>query len=245
MVHGNSPPVSLHSTRDTEVTERSSWKKDVSVSGTVEILFRTHTDAPRGVTMFIPKGCELTGYGRLPISGQSLRQAFLGELCASSEAGGYTMLSALRLALCALLLCCFFSPSVFAGPMPLPSIPNLPSGEKTYDVGGTAPNLPEDLDYLSIPALEQGELKPDAERVKVNRYKIDYKQKTQRMDSRINERSNLTRSDEFESEEPAPEPSARERSSADRTLGFGYQRSELGRVGFDSDLRRKRQTETR
>ena len=36
----------------------------------------------------IPKGCELTGYGRLPISGQSPHKALLGVLCVSSEAGG-------------------------------------------------------------------------------------------------------------------------------------------------------------
>ena len=35
-----------------------------------------------------PAGMRVTGYGRLPISGQSLRKAFLSVLCASSEAGG-------------------------------------------------------------------------------------------------------------------------------------------------------------
>jgi hypothetical protein len=58
------------------------------MSGTVEILFRTHTDATRGVAnALIPKGCELIGYGRLPISDQSLNKAFLGVLCASSDSG--------------------------------------------------------------------------------------------------------------------------------------------------------------
>jgi len=42
------------------------------VSGTVEILFRTHTDAPRGCSKYLyPGGMQVTGYGRLPISGQS------------------------------------------------------------------------------------------------------------------------------------------------------------------------------
>ena len=42
------------------------------MSGTVEILFRTHTDAPRGVAdILCPAGVQVTGYGRLPISGQS------------------------------------------------------------------------------------------------------------------------------------------------------------------------------
>ncbi len=59
------------------------------VSGTVEILFRTHTDAPRGCNKYLnPGGMQVTGYGRLPISGQSLLKAFLCVLCASSEAGG-------------------------------------------------------------------------------------------------------------------------------------------------------------
>ena len=35
-----------------------------------------------------PAGMLMTGYGRLPISGQGLCQAFLGVLSASSEAGG-------------------------------------------------------------------------------------------------------------------------------------------------------------
>ena len=35
-----------------------------------------------------PEGMRVTGYGRLPISGQSLHQAFLGALSASSGAGG-------------------------------------------------------------------------------------------------------------------------------------------------------------
>jgi hypothetical protein len=35
-----------------------------------------------------PEGMQVTGYGRLPISGQGLCQAFLGVLSASSEAGG-------------------------------------------------------------------------------------------------------------------------------------------------------------
>ena len=42
------------------------------VSGTVEILFRTHTDAPRRCSNYLnPGGMQVTGYGRLPISGQN------------------------------------------------------------------------------------------------------------------------------------------------------------------------------
>jgi hypothetical protein len=54
----------------------------------VEILFRTHTDASRDVHHLYPAGMLMTGYGRPPISGQGLCQAFLGVLSASSEAGG-------------------------------------------------------------------------------------------------------------------------------------------------------------
>ena len=52
------------------------------MSGTVEIL-RTHTDATRGVaSTFYPEGMRVIGYGRLPMSDQSLRKAFLGgPLC--------------------------------------------------------------------------------------------------------------------------------------------------------------------
>ena len=47
------------------------------VSGTVEILFRTHTDASRGVAnTLIPKGCELTGYGRLRVLPAKLFHCF-------------------------------------------------------------------------------------------------------------------------------------------------------------------------
>ena len=55
------------------------------MSGTVEILFRTHTDASRDVHHLYPAGILMTGYGRLPISGQGLCQAFLGVLSASSD----------------------------------------------------------------------------------------------------------------------------------------------------------------
>ena len=65
--------------------ERSaSPRKDTIVSGTVEILFRTHTDAPRGCDKYLysegvlvprrgacTRRVQVTGYGRLPISGQS------------------------------------------------------------------------------------------------------------------------------------------------------------------------------
>jgi hypothetical protein len=37
-----------------------------------------------------PAGMQVSGYGRLPISDQSLHSAFLGDLCASSAAGGET-----------------------------------------------------------------------------------------------------------------------------------------------------------
>jgi hypothetical protein len=56
----------------------------LSLSGTVEILFRRHTDAPRGCSKHLyPAGMQVTGYGRLPISGQSLHMTFLCVLCAS------------------------------------------------------------------------------------------------------------------------------------------------------------------
>ncbi len=43
------------------------------VAGTVEILSRPHTDAPRRCNNYVyPEGMQVTGYGRLPISGQSL-----------------------------------------------------------------------------------------------------------------------------------------------------------------------------
>jgi hypothetical protein len=59
----------------------------VFISGTVEILFRRYTDAPRGCCNYLyPEGMQVTGYGRLPISGRSYD--YLSVLCASSEAGG-------------------------------------------------------------------------------------------------------------------------------------------------------------
>ena len=84
------PPIPQRAGLETRSLRRSTPRgKDSAVSGTVEILFRPHTDAPRGVVnTLIPKGCELTGYGRLPISARSLHNAFLGALCASSGAGG-------------------------------------------------------------------------------------------------------------------------------------------------------------
>ncbi len=43
----------------------------IAVCGTAEILFRIHTDAPRGCGLYLyPEGMQVTGYGRLPISGQ-------------------------------------------------------------------------------------------------------------------------------------------------------------------------------
>ncbi len=56
------------------------------VSGTVEILFRTHTDASRGVpSTFYPEGMRIDRIWRLPISGQSLRKAFLSALVAQAK----------------------------------------------------------------------------------------------------------------------------------------------------------------
>jgi hypothetical protein len=121
--------------------------------------------------------------------------------------------------------------------MPLPSIPNLPSGEKMYDVGGAAPDQPEDLDYMSIPALEQGGLKPDAERMKANKYKIDYGKKTQRIGSKTYEKGNGSTREELASNEQVPEQSAIDRSSAGRSLGFEYQQPALGRIGYESKAR--------
>ena len=84
------PPVPPQAGLETRRSQRSApRRKDSIVSGTVEILFPTHTDASRGVASILyPVGMQVTGYGRLPISGQSLDKAFLSVLCASSEAGG-------------------------------------------------------------------------------------------------------------------------------------------------------------
>jgi hypothetical protein len=69
--------------------------------------------------------------------------------------------------------------------MRLPSIPSLPSGETTYEAGGTAPDQPEELDSVSRPANIQGEAKQGAEGVKESPYRINHKPDAKRVDNRI------------------------------------------------------------
>jgi hypothetical protein len=96
-----------------------------------------------------------------------------------------------------LLVFCLFSSPCFAQGLltrpieRLPSLPNLPSGEKEYAVGGTISGSLEKeldldkLDSVSRPIDAKGELKTDTDGVKTNKYKIGYYGSTGRIESRI------------------------------------------------------------
>lgn len=140
----------------------------------------------------------------------------------------------------------FLGSSAFADPfapqMILPSMPNLPSGEKTYDASGAAPDRPkEEMDAVSRPADVQGEvkLKPDTEAVKANKYKIDYTQKTKRIGNRIYDKNNENKREGSENNEQIPEQPTTNPPSVEHRLGFDYQAPQLGRIGFDSVDKRK------
>jgi hypothetical protein len=75
-----------------------------------------------------------------------------------------------------------FAQGVLANPMwRLPSLPNLPSGERIYDAGGASPDQADELDSVSRPIDAQGELKTDANGIKPNKYKIEYNANTKRI----------------------------------------------------------------
>ena len=133
----------------------------------------------------------------------------------------------------------FFGSSAFAGEMRLPSPPNLPSGEKTYDAGGAAPDQPEELESVSRPAGVQGEVKPDTEGVKTNKYKIDYTQKSKRIGNSIYDKNKGNKREELENSEQIPGQPTTNPPSVERRSGFDYQAPQLGRIGFDFVDKRK------
>ncbi len=140
-----------------------------------------------------------------------------------------------------IFLLVFLGSSAFSAEiLRLPSLPNLPSGEKTYDAGGAAPDRPEEeIDAASRPADVQGEVKPDPEAVKANKYKIDYTQKTKRIGNRIYDKTNGNKREELQNSEQNPEQPTTNPPSVERRSGFGYQAPQLGRIGFDSVDKRK------
>jgi hypothetical protein len=118
-------------------------------------------------------------------------------------------------------------------------------GEKTYDAGGASPDIAEEIDSASSPAELRGESKSSEAAMKVNKYRIDYSQKTRKGDQRISNKNNGSRKEELESNERNLEPPAIDLSSSERRIGFEYPRSDRGEIGFEPDLRRKIPTETR
>jgi hypothetical protein len=131
--------------------------------------------------------------------------------------------------------------------MILPSLPNLPSGETTYDAGGAAPyRAEEEMDAVSRPADVQGEVKSGTEAVKVNKYKIDYTQKTNRIGDSTNnkntgiyEKTNGDNREESKNSEQTTEQPTMNPPSVARRLGFDYQAPQLGQIGFDPAGKRK------
>ncbi len=142
----------------------------------------------------------------------------------------------------------FFGASAFAAEtMRLPSLPNLPSGETTYDAGGAAPDrADEEIDAVSRPADVQGEVKSDTEAVRVNKYKIDYTQKTNRIGSKTNDKNTgihdknkEDKREEFENGEQTPAQPTTNPPSVKRRLGLDYQAPQLDQIGFDFLGKRK------
>jgi hypothetical protein len=153
-------------------------------------------------------------------------------------------------ALCSLLILCLFSAPCFAQGVlaqpitRLPSLPDLPSGEKIYDAGGASPDQPKelDLDSVSRPIDTQGELKMGANGVvKANKYKIGYGENKKRIESKINDKTGRTKqenlgSDSYEQDLAQTTPPVPSRKP---DLGFlYYQTRELGQIGFDALVRK-------
>jgi hypothetical protein len=148
-------------------------------------------------------------------------------------------------ALCSMLLFCLFSTPCFAqfvlaNPMwRVPSLPNLPSGEKEYEVGATISGSPETeldltkLNSLSRPTDTQGNLKTDTHGVvKPNKYKIGYNGDTGRIQSRI-EKNKGTKQEDLKASEFPGQPL---RLPDTRSLGFQYRPPLLGRIGLDAGV---------
>ena len=136
-----------------------------------------------------------------------------------------------------------FCSSLHAGEMALPSLPNLPAGEKTYDTGGVPPDQAQqeqELNSASSPAEAQGEPKADTEAVRANKYKIDYAPKTQIIRNGINDKSKGDKRGDLDSGEQKPEQPPAAKSSRQRKLKYDSQPPELGRIGFDSVDKTKR-----
>ena len=161
-------------------------------------------------------------------------------------------LSCFLLIFCSLLLFCLFSSPCFAQGYyktmqeRLPSLPNLPSGERIYDAGGASPDQPDELDSISRPVDTQGELKTDTNpAVKANKYKIEYNGDTKRIQGRIEKNSGTRREDAKiengrgttqEDWEASELPGQIRRLPDTLRPGFQYQPSPLGRIGFDAGV---------
>jgi hypothetical protein len=122
----------------------------------------------------------------------------------------------------------------------LPSLPNLPSGEQIYDVGGTiSDSLAGEVDLNKLDSVSrridvQGDLKADADGIKANKDKIQYNGNTKRIQSRIEENRGTMQEDLEAGElrgQPPRQPDA-------RSFGFQYQSPLLGRIGFDALVRK-------
>jgi len=158
---------------------------------------------------------------------------------------------------CSLLLFCLFSTPCLAQFLTtgrpidkLPSLPNLPSGQNDYEVGGTISDSPEGeldlnkLDSVSRAIDTQGELKTDTNHaVKANKYKIEYNGDTKRIQGRIEKNSGTRREDSKiengrgtrqEDLEASELPGQIRRLPDTLRPGFQYQPSPLGRIGFDT-----------
>jgi hypothetical protein len=139
-----------------------------------------------------------------------------------------------------LLVFCLFSSTCFAqgvlaNPLwRLPSLPNLPSGERIYDAGGASPDEAKGLDPTSRPIDTQEEdLKPGADGVaKANKYKIGYSGNTKGIQGKI-EKNRGTEQEDSE----AGELSGQTLRQPDApSLGFQYQPSLFGQIGFDAGV---------
>jgi hypothetical protein len=141
------------------------------------------------------------------------------------------------LSILALYLLCTpcFAQGVLANPFwRLPSLPNLPSGERTYDAGGASPDQPGELDSVSRPIDVQGELKTDTDGVKANKYRIGYSGNRKRIQGKIESGKRPGQEDLEASELPGQTL----RLPDMRKFGFQYQPPSLGRIGFDALLRK-------
>jgi hypothetical protein len=142
---------------------------------------------------------------------------------------------------CALLLL-LPATAAFSEEMVLPSMPDLPSGEKDYDVGGILPNLPEKelgIESVSKAAEVQGEASSKNEEVKANKYRIDYGLKTSRIGGAIHGKdTRLKRDDKAKTDPQGWDQPVAAAPSIEKRLGSDYGLPQLGSIGFAPAERR-------